>query len=68
VLFELLSGQRPYALDTTRPAEIERIVCSRNRCRRPEWPPGAVLRRAISEPFQGGVFDGGFVEVHALIE
>lgn len=27
MLYELLTGQRAYALDTTRPSEIERIVC-----------------------------------------
>ncbi len=27
LLYELLSGQRPYRIDSTRPSEIERIVC-----------------------------------------
>lgn len=45
VLYELLTGRRPYEVDTQSPAEVERIVCE-------EVPerPSVVVTRPIAEP------------------
>ncbi len=50
LLYELLTGHRPYIIDTQQPAEIERIVCETD----PERPSTAVTRERESSGAEPG--------------
>ncbi|MEM9664935.1 MAG: protein kinase [Bacteroidota bacterium] len=47
ILYELLSGRRPYHVDTVRPSEVEAVICDRL----PERP-SAQVRRAPTHPLE----------------
>ncbi|HEV8242105.1 MAG TPA: serine/threonine-protein kinase [Thermoanaerobaculia bacterium] len=50
ILYELLSGRRPYALGSRRPEEVERIICHTP----PPRPSTAVTRSSRSSPSSRG--------------
>lgn len=50
ILFELLTGRRPYKLKAREPGEIARAVCDEE----PERPSAAVTRVEAAQPGEGG--------------